>query len=106
LNVTATATSNSSIDVKWDIQRIHPQLNNSLKYRVSYCPTKGCGERNITETSGKMAKLQNLLTYVEYEIKVQPINITAKDGTTVEFPEGNYSNPVNETTLQGGNETF
>ena len=53
-----------------------------------------------------MAKLQNLLTYVEYEIKVQPINITAKDGTTVEFPEGNYSNPVNETTLQGGNETF
>lgn len=90
--------------MKWDIQHIRPQLNNPLKYRVSYCPTKECEEGNITETSNSTTKLQNLLTYVEYEIKVQPINITAKDGTAVESPEGNYSNPVNERTLEGGNE--
>ena len=60
-----------------------------------------------TETSAGAgvppANLENLLTYVEYAIQVKAVNITAKDGTAVRIPEGQYSNPGYATTHAGGN---
>ena len=75
-------------------------------YQVSFCtlcPGEFC---NVTYTSAVELDLDNLLMNVMYTVKVRAINITAKDGTMVTFPEGNYSKPVNETTLEGGENNF
>ena len=107
LNVTATVLSNSSIRVTWNVaESIHRRLNTPHRYRVSYCAHCPGTFRNETETSDSAVELDKLLINVMYTIKVQAINITAKDGTMVTFPVGSYSKPVNETTLEGGENNF
>ena len=111
----AETTSNSSITVLWKIQHINKRLNEPTRYRLSYCPKKYCEKYSFVanysaETSAYPVNLnanfeynlENLTTYVEYKIRVRAVGITAKDGTKVLFPRGNFSEPIYERTLEGG----
>ena len=111
----AKATSNSSINVSWKIQHINKRLNEPTSYRLSYCPKKYCEKYSfVANHSAKTSaypvnlntlfehSLGNLTTYVEYKIRVRAVGITAKDGTKVLFPRGNFSEPIYGRTLEGG----
>ena len=106
LNATASVKNKTSILVSWQIERIHPRLKPPDTYQVSYCPHcfwKTCWETNISTSSGNQTTLvSGLLVGVTYNITVRAINVTARDGTPVETPYGNYSEPVYSTTLEGG----
>ena len=100
----AGATSNSSINVSWKIQHINKRLNEPTRYRLSYCPKKYCENYSFVENHNAetSADLENLITYVKYKIRVKAVGITAKDGTKVLIPSGNFSEPIYERTLEGG----
>ena len=103
LKVSTPAVNTSAIEVQWEVERIDPQLQTPSQFLVSYCPKDyyHCFS-NITATAMKVV-LHPLYTYVWYQIKVKAINIlTAKDGTKVEIPEGNFSEPVENRTTEGG----
>ena len=73
---------------------------------MSYCPRcrgKTCLEKNISTSASNLTTLvSGLLVGVTYNITVRAINVTARDGTLVETPYGNYSEPVYSTTHEGG----
>ena len=111
----AKTTSISSITVLWKIQHINKRLNEPTRYRLSYCPKKYCEKYSfVANHSAKTSaypvnlstlfeySLRNLTTYVEYKIRVRAVGITAKDGTKVLFPRGNFSEPIYKRTLEGG----
>lgn len=118
LNVTAEATSNSTIRVKWKIEQILDQLiANGLK--IKYCEMKRnegnepdglddrcnpCKDKNVTDKNLQTVSLTDLRSYTIYNITAQVTNISAKDGTLVETPHGNYSNPIYPETHEGGEE--
>ncbi|XP_068689584.1 protein sidekick-1-like isoform X2 [Montipora foliosa] len=101
----ANATSNSSIDVSWKIQHINKRLNEPTRYRLSYCPKKYCEKYSADDPVNLNTlfeySLGNLTTYVEYKIRVMAMDITAKDGTKVLIPSGNFSKPIYGRTLEG-----
>ena len=106
LNATASVKNKTSILVSWQIERIHARLQKPDTYQVSYCPhcrRKTCLETNISTSAGDLTTLvSGLLVGVTYNITVRAINITASDGTPVETPYGSYSEPVYNTTHEGG----
>ncbi|XP_068751750.1 protein sidekick-1-like [Montipora capricornis] len=110
----ANATSNSSITVLWQIQHINKRLNEPTRYRLSYCPKKYCEKYSFVANHNAKTSaypvnlntlfeysLRNLTTYVEYKIRVRAVGITAKDGTKVLIPRGNFSEPIYKRTLEG-----
>lgn len=116
LNVTAEATSNSTITVTWNIDKIHNQLI-AKSLTIEYCEMRRdkpeemdkrcnrCKEKNVTDISSYNVSLTDLRSYTRYGITAQATNIVAKDGTTeVTTPHGNYSNPIYEETHEGGEE--
>ena len=104
LNATASVINQTSIRASWQIGCIHPRLRTPDTYQVSYCHhcrRKTCLEK-ITSASGLTTLVSGLLVGVTYTITVRAINVTARDETPVETPYGNYSEPVYNTTHEGG----
>ena len=109
--------TNSSIIVNWTVQSIPSQLN-WHGFRIRYCAWRhngeefdnkclnnSCNEINITSTkTTPYEDLANLRSGTKYQIEVQATNLTAKDGTVVKYPDTKFSEPINVTTLEGGNE--
>lgn len=130
LNVSATVISNSSIKLTWAITDVHPQLKVkgfNIKYCVlkrngtsmedldKTCTSDPCEEKNENANavpylhmmdSQKFLSLHHLRSYTKYGITVRATNITARDGTVVKTPYGNYSEPVYNTTHEGGKRTL
>ena len=106
LNATASVINKTSIRASWQIERIHPQLQKPDTYQVSYCPhcpRETCLEKNISTSDDDLTTLaSDLLVGVKYNITVRAINVTARDLTPVETPYGSYSEPVYNTTHEGG----
>ena len=106
LNATASVINETSILVSWRIERNHARLQQPHTYQVSYCPRcrgRTCLEKSISISSGDQTTLvSGLLVGVTYNITVRAINVTARDLTTVETPYGSYSEPVYNTTHEGG----
>ena len=106
LNATASVINETSIRAWWEIGSIHPRLRTPDTYQVSYCPHcrwKPCLATNISTSAGNLTTLvSGLLVGVTYTITVRAINVTARDGTPVETPYGEYSKPVYNTTHEGG----
>ena len=100
--VSVTANSNTSVNVHWKIQEIHERLNNPVHFNLSYCPVEDCREYHSNRSQGKSKEIVGLITYAEYEFKVKAVGITAKDGTRVLYPEGNFSEPFRGRTKEGG----
>ena len=97
-----TAISNTSVNVSWKIQEIHERLNNPEHFNLSYCPVEDCREYHSNRSQGKSKEIVGLITYAEYEFKVKAVEITAKDGTRVLYPEGSFSEPFRGRTKEGG----
>lgn len=77
----------------------------------SHCLKDPCEEKHVTDManvpmSPNAVALTGLRSYTKYRIRVQATNVTAKDRTVVTTPYGNYSNPINETTYEGGKENI
>ena len=106
LNATASVINKTSIGASWQIERIHPRLQKPDTYQVSYCPhcpRETCLEKNISTSDDDLTTLvSDLLVGVKYNITVRAINVTARDLTPVETPYGSYSEPVYNTTHEGG----
>jgi len=106
LKATASVKNKTSILVSWQIERIHLRLQTPDTYQVSYCPhcrRKTCLEKNISTSDDDLTTLVgDLLVGVAYNITVRAINVAALDGTRVETPYGSYSEPVYNTTHEGG----
>lgn len=100
--VSVTAKSNTSVNVRWKIQEIHERLNDPEHFNLSYCPVEDCREYHSNTSQGKSKEIVGLITYAEYEFKVKAVGITAKDGTTMVYPEGNFSEPFRGRTKEGG----
>ena len=120
LNVTAKAESNSTIMVTWKIENIHDQLI-AGNFIIQYCEVEGnnqdklltrcnrrpCKYNNVTTSPGTGAHTEHLTglpSYTRYRIKVKAINITARDGTEVATPYGEYSNSSYDNTSEAGEE--
>ena len=68
-----------------------------------HCPRETCLEKNISTSDDDLTTLvSDLLVGVKYNITVRAINVTARDLTPVETPYGSYSEPVYNTTHEGG----
>ncbi|KAJ7378572.1 hypothetical protein OS493_022560 [Desmophyllum pertusum] len=65
-----------------------------------HCHGSHCNNTSVTGHH-QTQTLSNLRIYTTYQIQVQAIHITAKDGTVVTIPYGNYSEAINETTDEG-----
>lgn len=97
-----TAESHTSVNVRWKIEDIHERLNNPVHFNLSYCPVKDCREYHSNTSQDKSKEIVGLITYAEYKFKVKAVGITAKDGTRVVYPEGNFSEPFRGRTKEGG----
>ena len=96
--------TDTSVNVSWEIEDIHKRLKNPQRFNLHYCPVENCTSytwKNIT-SSKRSAVISGLITYAEYKFKVKAVGITARDGTKMLFPEGNFSHPFNGRTMEGG----
>ena len=63
------------------------------------CPSGSC-LTNIT--SKNWHEFTNLRGGTTHKFKVRPIELSARDGTVLTYPEGNFSEQINVTTKEGG----
>ena len=63
-----------------------------------------CKELNVTGINLTTVSLTDLRSYTRYGVAAKATNISAKDGTEVKTPHGNYSDPVYNETHEGGEE--
>ena len=53
-------------------------------------------------TSKIWHEFTNLRGGTTHKFKVRPIELSARDGTVLTYPEGNFSEQINVTTKEGG----
>ena len=99
--------SNSTIEVEWEIVKIHDRLE-ARELTIEYCEMDPnctpCGYKNITDITKKDEDLNDLRSFTTYNIRAKATNIVAKDGTEVKTPYENYSNSSFAKTQEGGEE--
>ena len=108
MNLTATATSNSTIDVEGEIH-IHDQLI-AKEIRIKYCEVRRDQDDKLCEPcknltvnmNTQMKSLTGLRSYTKHNITAQAIGIVARDGTVVTTPHGSESEPIYAETHEGG----
>ncbi|XP_027035835.1 protein sidekick-2-like [Pocillopora damicornis] len=96
--------SNSSINVTWKVIDKPFGLYTPDKYEINSCtvndscPSGSC-LTNIT--SKNWHEFTNLRGGTTHKFKVGPIELSARDGTVLTYPEGNFSEQINVTTKEG-----
>ena len=110
MNVTAKATSNSTIIVEGKIVHIHDQLI-AKGIRIKYCEVRRdqddklcepCKNLTVTNMNAERKSLTGLRSYTKHNITAQAIGIVARDGTVVTTPRGSESEPIYAETHEGG----
>lgn len=75
------------------------------KYEIKSCTVNdscqsGNCSRNIT--SKNWHEFTNLRGGTTHKFRVRPVELSAKDGTVLTYPERNFSEQINVTTKEGG----
>lgn len=97
--------SNSSINVTWKVIEKPFGLNTPDKYEIESCTVdNSCQNRSCLTniTSKNWHEFTNLRGGTTHKFRVRPIELSAKDGTVLKYPEGNFSEQINVTTKEGG----
>ncbi|XP_022778501.1 Down syndrome cell adhesion molecule-like protein 1 homolog, partial [Stylophora pistillata] len=104
LNFTDRSVTNSSLKVTWNVTEKPVGLNMPDKYEIESCAVDdSCkvGSCMNNTTSTNWYELLELRGASAYKFRDRAINLTARDGTVLKHPEGNFSEHIEVTTQEG-----